>query len=130
MEEVYKFLKECGTYYLATVEGDQPRVRPFGTVDLFEGKLYIQTGKVKNVSKQLAENPKVEISAFNGKQWIRIEAIAVDDDRIEAKQHMLDAYPGLQGMYKADDGNTQVLYLKDATATISSFTEPPKVIKF
>jgi len=130
MEEVYKFLKECGTYYLATVEGDQPRVRPFGTVDLFEGKLYIQTGKVKNVSRQLAENPKIEICAFNGKQWIRIEATAVNDDRIEAKQHMLDAYPGLQGMYKADDGNTQVLYLKDATATISSFTEPPKVIKF
>lgn len=130
MEEVYNFLKECGTYYLATVEGDQPRVRPFGTVDLFEGKLYIQTGKVKNVSKQLAANPKVEICAFNGRQWIRIEATAVDDDRIEAKQHMLDAYPGLQGMYKADDGNTQVLYLKDATATISSFTEPPKVIKF
>lgn len=130
MEEVYKFLKECGTYYLATVEGDQPRVRPFGTVDLFEGKLYIQTGKVKNVSKQMAANPKVEICAFNGRQWIRIEAIAVDDDRIEAKQHMLDTYPMLQSMYKADDGNTQVLYLKDATATISSFAEPPKVIKF
>jgi len=130
MEEVYKFLKECGTYYLATVEGDQPRVRPFGTVDLFEGKLYIQTGKVKNVSKQMAANPKVEICAFNGKQWIRVEATAVDDDRIEAKQHMLDAYPQLQGMYKADDGNTQVLYLKDATATISSFTEAPRVIKF
>jgi len=130
MEEVYKFLKECGTYYLATVEGDQPRVRPFGTVDLFEGKLYIQTGKVKNVSKQMAANPKVEICAFNGRQWIRIEAIAVDDDRIEAKQHMLDTYPMLQSMYKADDSNTQVLYLKDATATISSFAEPPKVIKF
>lgn len=130
MEEVYKFLKECGTYYIATVEGDQPRVRPFGTVDLFEGKLYIQTGKVKNVSKQIAINPKIEICAFNGKQWIRVEATAVNDDRIEAKQHMLDAYPMLQAMYKADDGNTQVLYLKDATATISSFTEAPKVIKF
>lgn len=130
MEEVYKLLKECGTYYIATMDGDQPRVRPFGTVDLFEGKLYIQTGKVKNVSKQIAVNPKVEICAFNGKQWIRVEATAVNDDRIEAKQHMLDTYPMLQGMYKADDDNTQVLYLKDATATISSFTDAPKVIKF
>lgn len=130
MEEVYKLLKECGTYYLATVEGDQPRVRPFGTVDLFEGKLYIQTGKVKKVSKQMLANPKIEICAFNGRQWIRIEAIAVEDDRLEAKQHMLDTYPALQSMYKADDDNTQVLYLKDATATINSFAEAPKVINF
>lgn len=130
MEEVYKLLKECGTYYIATMDGDQPRVRPFGTVDLFEGKLYIQTGKVKKVSKQIAVNPKVEICAFNGRQWIRVEATAVNDDRIEAKQHMLDTYPMLQGMYKADDDNTQVLYLKDATATISSFADAPKVIRF
>lgn len=130
MEEVYKLLKECGTYYIATMDGDQPRVRPFGTVDLFEGKLYIQTGKVKNVSMQIAVNPKVEICAFNGRQWIRVEATAVNDDRIEAKQHMLDTYPMLQGMYKADDDNTQVLYLKDATATISSFADAPKVIRF
>ena len=125
MQEVYDFLKKCETYYLATVEGDQPRVRPFGTVDLFEGKLYIQIGKVKNVA-----NPKVEICAFDGQKWIRIQAATVEDDRNEARQHMLDAYPSLQGMYKADDGNTQVLYLKDATATISSFTDKPKVITF
>jgi uncharacterized pyridoxamine 5'-phosphate oxidase family protein len=130
MEEVYNFLKECGTYYIATVEGNQPRVRPFGTVDMYEGKLYIQTGKVKNVSKQIFVNPRIEICAFNGKQWIRVEATAVNDDRIEAIQHMLDAYPMLQAMYKAGDGNTQVLYLKDATATISSFTEAPRVISF
>ena len=130
MYEVYDFLKKCDTYYIATVEGNQPRVRPFGTVDIFEGKLYIQTGKVKNVSKQIQANPKIEICAFDGEKWIRIQATAVPDDRIEAKKHMLDAYPNLQGMYKADDDNTQVLYLKDATATISSFTEKPKVIKF
>ncbi|NLO48106.1 MAG: NimC/NimA family protein [Clostridiales bacterium] len=130
MQEVYDFLKTCGTYYLATSEGDQPRVRPFGTVDMFEGKLYIQTGKVKDVSKQMVANPKVEICAMSEGKWIRIAATAVDDDRDEARQHMLDAYPSLQGMYKADDGNCQVLYLKDATATISSFSEPSKVIKF
>lgn len=130
MQEVYDFLKKCGTYYIATVEGDQPRVRPFGTVDIFEGKLYIQTGKVKNVSKQIGANPKIEICAFDGTHWIRVQAIAVEDDRIEAKQHMLDTHPELQGMYKADDGNTQVLYLKDATSTISSFTDEPRVIKF
>ena len=130
MKTVYDFLKKCQTYYLATVENDQPRVRPFGTIDLFEDKLYIQTGKVKNVSKQMAQNPKIEICAFDGNTWIRIEAVAVNDDRIEAKQHMLDNYPTLQNMYKADDNNTQVLYLKDATATFYSFTQEPKVVKF
>ncbi|MCR4663449.1 MAG: pyridoxamine 5'-phosphate oxidase family protein [Endomicrobiaceae bacterium] len=130
MKTVYDFLKKCQTYYLATVENNQPRVRPFGTIDLFENKLYIQTGKIKNVSKQIAQNPKIEICAFDGNTWIRIEATAVNDDRIEAKQHMLDNYPSLQRMYKADDGNTQVLYLKDATATFYSFTQEPKTVKF
>ena len=130
MQEVYEFLKNAGTYYLATVEGDQPRVRPFGTVNIFEGKLYIQTGKVKPVSKQMAANPKVEICAFSGGNWIRVAGTAVNDDRFEAKKSMLDAYPMLQANYKADDDNTQVLYLKDAVATISSFSADPKVIKF
>lgn len=130
MQEVYDFLKKCDTYYLATMEEDQPRVRPFGTVDIFEGRLYIQTGKVKSVSKQMGKNPKIEICAFDGDKWIRVQAVAVEDDRREARQHMLDAYLVLQNMYSVDDGNTQVLYLKDAVATISSFTEAPRVIKF
>ena len=130
MQEVYDFLKKAGTYYLATVEGDQPRVRPFGTVNIFDGKLYIQTGKIKPCSKQMAANPKVEICAFTGGQWLRIAAKAINDDRIEAKQSMLDAYPNLQNMYKADDDNTQVLYLQDATATFSSFGGSDRVVKF
>ncbi|MGE5604682.1 MAG: pyridoxamine 5'-phosphate oxidase family protein [Bacteroidota bacterium] len=130
MKEVYDFLKKCQTYYLATADGDQPRVRPFGTVDLFEGKLYIQTGKVKDVSRQIQVNPKIEICAWDGNEWIRVAATAVRDDRLEAKRHMLDAYPALQGMYRADDDNTEVLYLKDATATIYSFTAKPRVIRF
>jgi uncharacterized pyridoxamine 5'-phosphate oxidase family protein len=130
MEEVYEFLKACGTYYLATVEGDQARVRPFGTVDLFEGKLYIQTGKSKDVSKQMAQNPKVELCAFDGKKWLRVAGTAVRDDRREAKAHMLDSYPHLRKMYSEDDDNTEVLYLKDATATFSSFTEAPRTVKF
>lgn len=130
MKEVYEFLKKCETYYLATVDGDKPRVRPFGTVDIFENKLYIQTGKVKNVSKQIRSNPHIEICAMTGDKWIRVEAVAVEDDRIEARQHMLDAYPSLKSMYAADDGNAQVLYLKDATAVIASFGSEPKVIKF
>ena len=130
MEAVYDYLKNCGTYFLATEEGDQPRVRPFGTINIFEDKLYIQTGKIKAVSKQMMTNPKVEISAFNGETWIRLQAAAVEDDRLEAKQSMLDAYPSLQDMYSANDDNTQVLYLKDAVATISSFTAEPTVIEF
>jgi len=130
MKRVYDFLKNAETYYLATVDGDQPRVRPFGTVLLFEDKLYIQTGKVKPVSKQIVANPKVEICAFKNGEWIRVAGLLVEDDRIEARQAMLDAYPSLQAMYKADDGNTVVYYFKDATATISSFTAAPVEIKF
>ena len=130
MERVEKFLKEAGTYYLATIDGDKARVRPFGTVNIFEGKLYIQTGKVKDVSKQIHANPNVEICACIGPDWLRVSGTLVEDERIEAKQAMLDAYPSLQGMYKADDGNTEVFYFKDATATFSSFTKEPEVVKF
>ncbi|MCR5640237.1 MAG: pyridoxamine 5'-phosphate oxidase family protein [Lachnospiraceae bacterium] len=130
MERVEKFLKDAGTYFLATVDGDQPRVRPFGTAHIFEGKLYIQTGKSKDVSKQIHANPKVEISAFKDGQWIRVAGELVSDDRREAKQSMLDDYPSLQNMYSADDDNTEVLYFKNATATISSFTDAPVVINF
>ena len=130
MQEVLDFLKDCGVFYLATVEGDQPRVRPFGALAVFEGKLYTQTGKVKSVSKQLAANPKAEICAFKDGKWIRIETTLVDDPRLEAQEAMLEQNPGLKNMYKAGDGNTQVLCFTDSTATISSFTEEPRVIKF
>ena len=130
MKKVYDFLKGAGTYYLATVEGDQPRVRPFGTVNIFEGKLYIQTGKVKPVSKQIAENNKVEICAFKDGVWLRVAGELVEDDRIEAKKAMLDAYPELRGMYDENDDNTQVLYFKNATATFSSFTSTPETVSF
>ena len=130
MERTLKFLKEAGTYYLATVDGDQPRVRPFGTINEFEGKLYIQTGKKKDVSKQLHANPKAEICAFKDGQWIRVACELVADDRREAKVSMLEAYPNLQGMYSADDDNTEVLYMKNATATFSSFMGAPEVEKF
>ncbi|MBN1190318.1 MAG: pyridoxamine 5'-phosphate oxidase family protein [Dehalococcoidales bacterium] len=130
MQEVYEFLKKSGAYYLATMDGDQPRVRPFGTVNIFDNKLYIQTGKSKDVSKQMGKNPRIEICAFNEGKWIRVQATAVDDDRVEAKESMLEAYPNLKAVYSATDSNTQVLYLKDATATIASFTSEPKVINF
>ena len=130
MERVEKFLKEAGTYYLATVDGDRPRVRPFGTAHVFEGKLYIQTGKSKDVSKQIHANPKVEICACTGGDWLRVAGTLVEDDRREARQSMLDAYPSLRGMYSEDDGNTEVFYFKDATATFSSFTKAPEEVRF
>lgn len=130
MERVYDFLKKAGTYYLATVDGDQPRVRPFGTIKLYEGKLYFQTGLVKDCAKQILANPKVELCAFNGGEWIRVAGKAVLDERIEAQQAMLDDYPALQAMYKAGDGNTAVFALTEGTATISSFTAEPIVINF
>ena len=130
MKRVLEFLKQAEVYYLATVEGDQPRVRPFGTVNEFEGKLYIQTGKVKPTSRQLAANPKAELCAFKNGAWIRVACELVEDDRLEAKKSMLDAYPNLRGMYDEKDGNTQVFYMKRATATISSFGGAPVVIEF
>ena len=130
MERVCEFLKKAGVYYLATVEGDQPRVRPFGTVHIFEGKLYIQTGKVKSVSRQLAANPKAEICAFHKGTWLRIAGELVEDDRVEAKKSMLDAYPNLRNMYDENDGNTQVLYFRNAEATFSSFTSQPETVRF
>ena len=130
MKEVYDFLKDAETYYLATMDGDQPRVRPFGTADIFEDKLYIQTGKSKDVSKQIQVNPKVEICAFKDGRWLRVSGKLIRDDRVEAKAHMLDAHPSLKSMYSADDDNTEVLYFEDATATFSSFTDAPKTVTF
>ena len=131
MNEVYEFLKMCGCYFLATTEGDQPRVRPFGTVDLFDGRIYIQTGKVKAVAEQMKANHKVEISAMaQDGRWIRVAAEAVLDNNTTAQEHMLEAYPNLKAMYKAGDGNTEVYYLKNATAQFCSFTDAPKTIKF
>ena len=130
MNKVYEFLKNAQTYYLATVDGDKPRVRPFGTIDIFEGRLYIQTGKSKNVSKQLQANPNAELCAFADGKWLRVSGTLVRDDRREAKAHMLDAYPELKAMYSAADDNTEVLYFKDAAATFYSFTEAPETITF
>ena len=130
MQEVYEFLKKCGTYYLATEEDGQPRVRPFGTIDLFDGRLTIQTGKVKEVSRQMLRNPRVELCAFDGERWLRLAATAVEEPRLEAQKHMLDAYPSLQSMYQPGDGNTQLFALEGVTATFSSFTEAPPTVKF
>ena len=130
MQEVYDFLKKCGTYYLATVEGTEPKVRPFGTVNIFDGKLYIQTGKIKPTYRQIKANPNVEISAFMNGQWIRLKGKLVEDDRREAKKSMLDAYPELRGMYNEDDGNTVVFYFEDAVATFYSFGGAPKEVRF
>ena len=130
MQEVYDFIKKCGTYYLATVDGDQPRVRPFGTVNIFDGKLYIQTGLVKDCAKQMLANPKVELCCFTEGTWLRLAGTVVLDDRFEAKKSMLDAYPNLRGMYSENDGNTACFYFKDATATFASFGGAPKVVTF
>lgn len=130
IERVYKFLKDADTYYLATVEGDQPRVRPFGTVLVFDGKLCIQTGKVKECSKQLAINPKAEICAFNKGEWIRVSGELVEYDSRAVREAMLNAYPSLRKMYNEDDGNTQVLYFRNGKAVFCSFTKPAETVEF
>ena len=130
MKDTYEFLKECGVFYIATIDGDKPRVRPFGAINIFEDKLYLQTGKVKNVSKQIELNPNVEISGMNNGKWIRIAGKLVADDRIEAKESMLNANPELKQLYDAHDDNTEVLYFKDAKAMICSFVDEPIIIEF
>lgn len=130
MKTVQEFLQSTQVYFLATVEGDQPQVRPFGTAEIIEGKLYIQTGHIKNVAKQIAANPKVAICAFNGEQWLRITATLVEDPRVEIKKAMLDANPGLRNMYDENDDNTAVYFLTEAKASINSFTAEPIVIEF
>jgi len=131
MNEVYAFIKAQKTYYIATVDGDQPRVRPFGTVHIYDGKLYIQTGKKKNVAHQIDANPKFELVSYdNTSSWLRLSGTLVEDDRIEAQASMLEEYPSLKAMYAPGDGNTVVYYIKDATATISSFGAPDRVIQF
>ena len=130
LERIYKFLEEAGPYYLATVEGDQPRVRPFGTALLYEGKLYIQTGKIKAVSKQIKANPKVELCAFKDGSWIRLSGTLEEDDRREVKKAMLDKMPTLRAMYSEDDGNTEMLYFKSGEATFSSFVAPSETVTF
>ncbi len=131
MKKIFDFIKKAGTYYLATVDSEgQPHVRPFGTINIFEDKLYIQTGKIKEVSKQIQANPKVEICCFNGAEWCRVAGELVRDDRVEAKEAMLNNYEELKKMYSATDDNTEVLYFKNATATISSFTAAPETIRF
>ncbi|MDR2670272.1 MAG: pyridoxamine 5'-phosphate oxidase family protein [Oscillospiraceae bacterium] len=130
MQTVHDFLKKTGTYYLATVDGDAPRVRPFGTIHLFEGKLYIQTGKKKDVVKQIAANPNVEIAAFDGETWIRVACTLVEDNRAEVQESLLADYPSLRGMYAVNDGNNVVFYLKDATATFFTFGGEPKVVQW
>ena len=130
IKRVYDYLRAADTYYLATVEGDQPRVRPFGTINIFEEKLYIQTGKAKPISKQIAANPKVEIYACKDVTWLRVSGELVEDDRVEARKAMLDAYTNLRGMYDENGGNTQVLYFENAKATFSSFTAAPETVEF
>ncbi len=130
METVCAFLKKCAVYYLATMEGDQPRVRPFGVAEIIDGKLYFLTGKRKDVSKQMLANPKIEISGTSGSEWIRIAALAIEDDRVEVRQKLLDLVPSLKGMYQADDGNCQAFYLKDATATFYAFGGEPSTVRF
>lgn len=130
MQEAYEFLKKCGTYYLATAENGQPRVRPFGTADIFDGALCFQTGKCKEVSKQIHANPKIEICCFKDGKWLRIAADAVEEPRVEAQEHMLAAYPELRTMYQPGDGNTEIFKLQNAEATFCSFTEPAKTVKF
>ncbi len=130
MQRVYDFLKKCQTYYLATVEDDQPRVRPFGTIEIIDGALCFQTGKSKPTSRQIHDNPKVEICAFDGDSWIRVQALAIEDPRVESQEKMLDAYPELKGMYAPGDGNTEIFKLIQGVATISSFSAAPITIKW
>lgn len=130
MEEILKYLKECGTFYIATTEGDQARVRPFGAVTEYEGRLYIVTNNKKKVYNQMLANPKIEICGMKNETWLRLEAKAIEEDNKAVREKMLAEYPSLSKIYAVDDGLMAVLYLKEATATIYSFTDKPVITSF
>ncbi|MBO7678186.1 MAG: pyridoxamine 5'-phosphate oxidase family protein [Thermoguttaceae bacterium] len=130
MQRVYEFLKKCATYYLATDDNGQPRVRPFGTILIYNGRLCFQTGKAKRVSEQIHRNPKIEICAFDGQRWIRVEDRAVEVPEVAAQEAMLDAYPELKRRYTPGDGNTEIFALEEGKATICSFSDPAEEISF
>ncbi|MDD3590894.1 MAG: pyridoxamine 5'-phosphate oxidase family protein [Thermoguttaceae bacterium] len=130
MQRIYDYLKKCKIYYLATVDGDQPQVRPFGTIEIIDGSLCVQTGKSKPVSAQLHANPKIEICACDGDTWLRVRALAIEDPRVESQEKMLESYPELKAMYQAGDGNTEIFKLTSGVAVFSSFTEAPVIVEF
>ena len=131
IEKVYNYLNDSGTYYLATVDGNKPQVRPFGTILLDDGKLYIQTGKGKRVVQQLSANPNAQICACkNDGTWIRVSAELVPDNRREIKEKMLEKMPVLKNMYSAEDDSMQMYWLKDGEACICSFAAAPETIQF
>lgn len=132
MEEVQAYLKECGTFFIATTDGDQPRVRPFGVSEIINGRLYIMTGKVKDVFKQMAANGKFEICALkpSGSEWMRLSGTLVNDETLAVKEEFLNRNPGLKSMYKADDGNMAVLYITNATARFCSFSAAERTVNF
>lgn len=130
METIYNFLKNARVYYLATTDGVQPRVRPFGTINLFEGKLYIMTDKKKAVSRQLHQNPKIEISAYYRDRWLRLEASVVEDGRREPKESMLEKYPQLTPLFPPDSDDTELWFLRNAAAGIYELGKDPEIHHF
>ena len=132
MEEVQAYLKECGSFFIATVDGDQPRVRAFGVSEIIDGRLYIMTGKVKDVYKQMAANGKFEICALkpSGSEWIRVSGTLVNDETLSVKEEFLNRNEGLKSMYKADDDNMAVLYITNGTARFCSFAGPERKVRF
>lgn len=131
MNEVFEYLRNCDTFYLATMEGDQPRLRPFGAVSSFEGKLYIITNNQKSVYRQMLANPKVEICGMVDGTWIRVAGEVKEDLRREARLAMMEANEdALSSMYTVDDKLMTVFYFTQARAAICSFTSEPRLIDF
>lgn len=129
-QRVYDYLLANAPFFIATVDGNQARVRPFGALNIFEGKMYIVTSHAKRVAKQLAKNSNVELCAVNGTEWVRVAGTLVEDERVEAKKSMLDANPNLRSMYNENDENIAVYYFTNATATFSSYAGDGDVVKF
>ena len=132
MEDVEAYLKECGAFFIATADGDQPRVRPFGVSEIIDGRLYIMTGKVKDVYKQIDKNGKFEICALkaSGSEWMRLSGTLVNDETLAVKEEFLNRNESLKSMYKADDDNMAVLQVTKATARFCSFTEAERKVSF
>ncbi|MEJ2110102.1 MAG: pyridoxamine 5'-phosphate oxidase family protein [Acidobacteriota bacterium] len=129
MSSAIEFLKANQVFHLATVDGSEARVRPFGFVMNRNGKLYMCTSKAKDVCKQMKNNPEIEISAMGPEgTWLRIRGSIAFDDSREAKMQAFEEAPMLLQIYPkgADDENYVTFYFTEAKATLYSFSEAPK----
>ncbi|QNU68595.1 pyridoxamine 5'-phosphate oxidase family protein [Ruminiclostridium herbifermentans] len=132
MDEVVKFLEENPVFYIATVDGDTPKVRPFGFFLKHQQKLYFGVGNQKETFKQLQKNPKFEISTTSkDNTWLRLSGNAVFETSEELLEKAFERNPNLKALYSKENGpRLELFYIENAKAEFLNFLGEHKVINF